>query len=102
MEWNKQLIEMFKIRSRPIVARFYIGYCQNYDFCEPQLFCIDRKYCTKSITRIETKGGAILRLPEAMINHPGVHLTLRVHLRSISPIYYLNLPTLSTYNQKEL
>ena len=30
MEWNKQLIEMFKIRPRPIIARFYIiGYRQK-------------------------------------------------------------------------
>ena len=28
------LIEMLKIRPRPIFALFYIGYRQNYDFCE--------------------------------------------------------------------
>ena len=37
MEWNKQLIEMAKIRSRPIFAWFYIGYRQKYDFCEPDV-----------------------------------------------------------------
>ena len=32
MEWNTQLIEMFKIWSRPIFALFYIGYRQNLRF----------------------------------------------------------------------
>ena len=40
--------------------------------------------CTKSITLIKTKGGAILRLTEA-INHPGGH----IFLKGPSP---LNLP----------
>ena len=37
MEWNKQLIEMAKIRSRPIFAWFYKGYMalKYYDFGEP-------------------------------------------------------------------
>ena len=46
-------------------------------------------FCTKNSTRIKTKGGAILRLTEA-INHPGVYFILRVHLRSISPTYSKN------------
>ena len=37
----------------------------------------------KSITRIKTKGGTLLRLTEAMHELPGVHLTLRVHLHKI-------------------
>ena len=37
MEWNKQLIEIAKIRPRQTFAWFYIGYRQTYDFCEPDV-----------------------------------------------------------------
>ena len=50
------------------------------------LYRLEVLVCTKSITRIKTKGGAILRLTEA-INHQGSSSYLKgdVHLYSISP-----------------
>ena len=70
MEWNRQLIEMAKLRSRSIMAWFYIGYRQNLDFCEPDvsrfLYRQEVLVCTENITRIKTKGGATLRLTDAI------------------------------------
>ena len=66
MEWNTQIINR-NVKNK-ITVNFVLFYIKNHDFCETDVSRFNSfvytgsiSMYTKSITRIKTKGGAIIR-----------------------------------------